>query len=62
MLRCALVLSVSATAFAQDAQWSRFRGPNGTGVVDTPGLPVTFDKDTNLRWRTPLAGGADGGP
>ena len=55
--RLALLLALTVTAAAQDARWSRFRGPNGTGVVDTPGLPVRFDKETNVRWRTPLPPG-----
>src|SRR5258708_20490541 len=34
---------------AQD--WPRFRGPNGTGVSETTGLPVEFGLDKNLTWR-----------
>jgi len=36
-------------ASAQD--WPRFRGPNGTGVSETTGLPVEFGPDKNLAWR-----------
>jgi outer membrane protein assembly factor BamB len=36
-------------ASAQD--WPRFRGPNGTGVSDTTGLPVEFGPEKNLAWR-----------
>src|SRR5258708_10393215 len=36
-------------ASAQD--WPRFRGPNGTGVSETTGLPVEFGLDKNLTWR-----------
>ena len=36
-------------ASAQD--WPRFRGPNGTGVSETTGLPVEFGPDKNLVWR-----------
>ncbi len=34
---------------AQD--WPRFRGPNGTGVSETTGLPAEFGPDKNLSWR-----------
>lgn len=36
-------------ASAQD--WPRFRGPNGTGVSETTGLPVEFGPAKNLAWR-----------
>ena len=41
------LFSVSALA-APD--WSRFRGPNGTGVVETTGLPAVVDDSTTL-WK-----------
>jgi outer membrane protein assembly factor BamB len=37
--------------------WTRFRGPNGSGVAETGALPVEFGKDKSLLWRTPLAPG-----
>lgn len=37
-------------------EWSRFRGPNGTGNFETSGLPVTVDDSTTL-WKTPLGKG-----
>ncbi len=50
-----LVLWAFATADANE--WSRFRGPNGSGVVDTEGLPVEFGPDQNVVWKTPLPPG-----
>jgi outer membrane protein assembly factor BamB len=49
----ALVLAIGwLTANAPPGQeWPRFRGPNGSGVSDTTGLPVTFGPQTNLVWR-----------
>jgi len=35
-------------AVAED--WSRFRGPNGSGVAASTGLPVEFGPDKNLAW------------
>ena len=37
--------------------WTRFRGPNGTGVAETGKLPTEFGKDKNLVWRTALPAG-----
>src|SRR6266852_53829 len=34
--------------------WSRFRGPNGSGVADTAGLPEKFGPATNVIWKTDL--------
>ncbi len=35
--------------------WSRFRGPNGTGVSDAE-VPTKFGKDTNIKWELKLPG------
>jgi len=35
-------------------EWSRFRGPNGSGVSPDTGFPVEFSKSKNLAWRTPV--------
>jgi len=50
---CLLAL-LSSTA---NAQWDRFRGPNGTGVSDTTGLPTEFGPSKNLLWRVDLPPG-----
>jgi outer membrane protein assembly factor BamB len=47
-------LSLSTVA-AED--WSQFRGPNGTGVSITTGLPTEFGPDKNVVWKTPLPPG-----
>lgn len=38
-------------------QWERFRGPNGTGVSESAGLPAEFGSGKNLIWRTELPPG-----
>jgi outer membrane protein assembly factor BamB len=43
------------TATAQE--WTRFRGPNGSGVSADTGFPTEFNKRTNLVWRTPVRPG-----
>ncbi len=47
--------SLLATVAAED--WSQFRGPNGTGVSTTTGLPTEFGPDKNVFWKTPLPPG-----
>jgi len=42
-------------AVAQD--WSQFRGPNGTGVSASTGLPEEFGPNKNVVWKTPLPPG-----
>lgn len=37
--------------------WTRFRGPNGSGVSRDKGFPTVFGKDKNVRWRTPVRPG-----
>ncbi len=39
------------------AEWSRFRGPNGTGVSDAKDLPLEYGPNKNVVWKTELAGG-----
>jgi outer membrane protein assembly factor BamB len=46
-------LTLSLTALAGDP-WTQFRGPNGTGVSDSTGLPTAWDEKTNVAWKTPI--------
>lgn len=38
-------------------EWSQFRGPNGSGVSATTGLPEEFGPTTNVVWKTALPPG-----
>jgi outer membrane protein assembly factor BamB len=38
-------------------EWAQFRGPNGTGVSASKGLPVEFSPTKNVVWKTPLPAG-----
>ena len=40
-----------------DTDWSRFRGPNGTGVSDATNLPTEFGPDKSVVWKTSLPEG-----
>src|SRR5215475_12950690 len=44
-------------AIASDDEWSRFRGPNGTGVSGATNLPVEFDPEKGVVWKTALPPG-----
>ncbi|MFQ5633042.1 MAG: PQQ-binding-like beta-propeller repeat protein, partial [bacterium] len=37
--------------------WSRFRGPNGSGLAEATGLPVEFGPEKNVVWKTSLPAG-----
>jgi outer membrane protein assembly factor BamB len=39
------------------SEWSQFRGPNGTGVAETTGLPIEFGPTKNVVWKTDLPPG-----
>jgi outer membrane protein assembly factor BamB len=58
MLKAAVLLSLMLVVAApSDPDWSRFRGPNGTGVAETTGLPTDFGPAKNVVWKTPVPGG-----
>jgi outer membrane protein assembly factor BamB len=56
-MKCTFVVILSclflfATAEPGGAQWSRFRGPNGSGVDSSLGYPVQFSATKNVAWKT----------
>jgi outer membrane protein assembly factor BamB len=53
----AIVLTGSATAAPKVPEWSRFRGPNGTGIVPDAGYPVEFGPTRSLTWRSAVRPG-----
>jgi outer membrane protein assembly factor BamB len=53
----AALLAAGTTAAAQAPDWSRFRGPNGTGIVPDAGYPTEFGPDKNLKWRSAVRPG-----
>jgi len=57
-MKIALIVALTLlTGPALASDWSRFRGPNGTGVAESTDLPIRFDLEHNLVWSTPLAAG-----
>ncbi|MDB5388091.1 MAG: serine/threonine protein kinase related protein [Planctomycetaceae bacterium] len=53
----------SPVSFATAADWTRFRGPNGSGVsTDTTPTPVTWSPTENLKWKIELPGPGSSSP
>ncbi len=57
----ALGLICTATQFSMEgiafADWSRFRGPNGSGISEEKETtPTTWSEKENLKWKVPLPG------
>jgi outer membrane protein assembly factor BamB len=38
------------------ADWTQFRGPDGSGIAAVQGLPTTWDTAKGIVWKTPLPG------
>ena len=56
-LSLALAAALVAFVAPTDGDWSRFRGPNGSGVSDSASVPSEFGPDRNVIWKTPLPPG-----
>lgn len=54
---CVTTLGVLLAACGWGEDWSRFRGPNGSGVTEGTGYPVEFGKGKNLAWRSAVRKG-----
>jgi outer membrane protein assembly factor BamB len=52
-----LVVIAGSLSLASDTDWSRFRGPNGSGISPTKGLPTEFGPDKNVIWKVDLPQG-----
>ncbi|MEY3608308.1 MAG: hypothetical protein RLZZ447_1096, partial [Verrucomicrobiota bacterium] len=59
LLVALLTVFVTGTMVAQE--WTRFRGPNGTGISPARGLPVAWT-EADFRWRVRLPGSGHGAP
>src|SRR5689334_14349048 len=51
VVRAAGALVLLTTASTAAAQWTQFRGPNGSGVDTATGYPVTFSPTSNVVWK-----------
>lgn len=59
---CCVVLSSCWSSGASASDWSRFRGPNGSGVAEDAHPPVTWSETEHLQWKTPLPGPGSSSP
>jgi outer membrane protein assembly factor BamB len=57
-----VVVSFGSLAVVQAADWSRFRGPNGTAVSDARDIPIEWSDQKHLAWKTPLPGAGSSSP
>jgi outer membrane protein assembly factor BamB len=57
MVMLGTLLALAVMAAANDTDWSRFRGPNGSGVSGTTNLPTEFGPDKNVVWKVDLPTG-----
>ena len=55
-----LLLISTATLHADN--WTSWRGPTSNGISTESNLPVTWSKDANVAWRSPLPGPAGATP
>jgi outer membrane protein assembly factor BamB len=51
-----LVPAMLAAVAAIGADWTQFRGPDGSGVSSETGLPTSWTSKENVVWRTKLTG------
>ena len=49
--------AADAGLVAEPGEWSRFRGPNGSGLSEATRVPTEFGPDKNVLWRLPLPQG-----
>ena len=54
------LLAEISRGFAEE--FSKFRGPNSSGVSTATGLPEKWDATTNIKWATPLPGFGSSSP
>jgi outer membrane protein assembly factor BamB len=54
--QCVGVLLALAAMPARAADWPRFRGPNGTGIVADADLPVRWSDNNGILWKAAIAG------
>ncbi len=60
-LRTLTLAALSLTLFC-GADWTRFRGENGSGVSDDQDVPTTWSATENVVWKTALPGYGSSSP
>ena len=58
-----LLLSLTLFAISSSADWTRFRGPNGSGIpADKKAVPTTWNDKETVKWKTALPGPGSSSP
>ena len=55
-------LDATPTSKTEALPWSRFRGPNGSGISSDASIPTKWSESENLKWSTPLPGPGSSSP
>jgi outer membrane protein assembly factor BamB len=53
---------LAAAQLPPSTEWRQFRGPDGTGLVSSRRLPVTWGEGKNVKWKTAIHGRAWSSP
>jgi hypothetical protein len=56
-----ILLSITALSFT-GADWTRFRGPNGSGIAQADNPPAKWSDKENISWKTRLPGPGSSSP
>jgi outer membrane protein assembly factor BamB len=51
---CVLALLLSAALVRAGDNWPQFRGPAGTGISDSRGVPTHWSEKENIRWKVAI--------
>jgi len=57
-----LSLGLTTAALVAGEHWPQFRGPNGDGLSEAKGLPLSWSETSNVIWKTPISGKAWSSP
>jgi outer membrane protein assembly factor BamB len=49
-------LWLAAPGSSESPAWTQFRGPTGSGETSATSLPTVWNEETNISWKTPVAG------
>ena len=55
LIRLAAILAMASTAGAAEGEWTRFRGPNGSGISEAATVPATWT-EWDYNWKVKLPG------
>jgi outer membrane protein assembly factor BamB len=54
LVTLALLWICSVQCLTGEETWPQFRGPNGNGRSDAEGLPLTWNEQQHVKWKTPI--------